>query len=1419
MSRLNDLDNSKNGVPFPPSRLLFHDDPQLYHSYCRAAPEDLLSSVTDSSNPLVLLLAPGDPRSILYTLYRNFDPEFRGRFSGARFLVIENWSLLQAREVLMLYLCLQVPHKMESQQGRLICAAIWAIFYCHSLKPPHLEILRDSAKILSLLGASIETWRSPANPLGKMVRFKDRETLSAVARHWKRWVEPRAKGVPPVSAVGEFRAKYLSLLHMTSLGNVVQRISERCVPHLVGVSAEGGRTQVRMREEMGSCVESGSPFAEEVLELPVDPQWESTTNLTFFDEAPQTKQYNPFYGQVPYLGFFHSFLFSPSNCRDGNVARSLTDKLPVGDEWFETRPLLANSVQQLALWLSAASRAIRKFTSQGSPSVTFTFECMEPITLCLKIMQDPQQYIPSLGAPPSFDVIHTFELIDTISPPDLVLTASLLLKDRHFLIANTVDYRCITSTLDQYLGSVFGIHPQIFTVMYGIRPLGVEASFSDCTYPRYTLYNPATHNGKNMDVRTVIFQRVVSTPYKLDNIGEMGFAPRGLVSCVHATAYNFPSNRFSHMMTMESVITGILSLVQQMAESVHVNRWQFWEPFIQHVRQEVSLVPYRQQLQTAALLHGIHFHITVNERDCPICRHRPLSSFLSSFSVPIKTLGLIPHTTLGLFVSRECHEVNSLLTHMRESDIIHAVAIRQDRDELYHLDFFFPRKFADDSFNLSVVKFMERTLSGKKVQVPSILYQGPLADHMTQGSRYTFRPLPQRRRSLRTPFGTLRSNVVNCERARSVIDVSRDLAFKVDYSNLKVIYDEVTQMRLTLRCNFRQIDVHFPYPVSFPDMKIEFHCRHNTATIVAPRDQQPFYAQTPLFLVCPTNRLFMPATPQTPPTVPRHLLTLELSQAELETVKALPMRWASPVIRLKEIISDLFHFVPTTRFLNICSEGKMVGVALIHDVVIDIDTRSPAIDLSYSFLEEGKDHTLLITAWSRIMTDQLTRTFSLPPENIDFFKKMFAHFAGRTHTVYSDNNRTSLCHIKMLRRHKVEGLFTRAVIFPLYPTVDSPPGGDSHSDDDGEEEEESMRRAPTFLAGIFATGAPASGSVKRIMDQLGPQFPAKAEVEPPGGGMGERSQIMMNIGGAGDLGKLGSLMQLLRESQFSHLSADLRSTVTQPIREPEKKEMKKEMKQDMPPAGSTGALGVREGVCEGERTAGTSSGKTESGERGEGTQSGKKKKKKKTVAAENVSGEITTPSQPCVEEVEDSTAEVKQLKKKNKEVKEERGDSGASGDDVKEVKEERGDSGASGDDVKGGSRHKHRSNGKEGVRSKGRCTNCGGTSDHMKKCAGCGKPRYCSRDCQKQHWKKHKPECLSDGEKRAEPAGDKPHPPPAVEEKGCSTCGKVSEDLKRCKCLMAAYCDISCQRKNWPHHKLTCSAAPGKVSHTPSVVM
>ncbi|KAJ7761261.1 hypothetical protein DFH07DRAFT_1059898 [Mycena maculata] len=52
------------------------------------------------------------------------------------------------------------------------------------------------------------------------------------------------------------------------------------------------------------------------------------------------------------------------------------------------------------------------------------------------------------------------------------------------------------------------------------------------------------------------------------------------------------------------------------------------------------------------------------------------------------------------------------------------------------------------------------------------------------------------------------------------------------------------------------------------------------------------------------------------------------------------------------------------------------------------------------------------------------------------------------------------------------------------------------------------------------------------------------------------------------------------------------------------------------------------------------------------------------------------------------------------------------------------------------------------------CENCMTRMD-LRRCAGCGVMRYCSRECQKAHWKKHKPHCVMNVElsKRAEALG------------------------------------------------------------------
>ncbi|KAJ7676706.1 hypothetical protein DFH06DRAFT_1168858 [Mycena polygramma] len=46
------------------------------------------------------------------------------------------------------------------------------------------------------------------------------------------------------------------------------------------------------------------------------------------------------------------------------------------------------------------------------------------------------------------------------------------------------------------------------------------------------------------------------------------------------------------------------------------------------------------------------------------------------------------------------------------------------------------------------------------------------------------------------------------------------------------------------------------------------------------------------------------------------------------------------------------------------------------------------------------------------------------------------------------------------------------------------------------------------------------------------------------------------------------------------------------------------------------------------------------------------------------------------------------------------------------------------------------------------CENCFVSHQDLRRCAACGLTRYCSRECQRAHWKKHKPDCGENVEAR-----------------------------------------------------------------------
>ncbi|CAI8054987.1 hypothetical protein GBAR_LOCUS30006 [Geodia barretti] len=1510
MSKLNDLDNADGGIPFPPSRLLLHDHVQMYYSFCRAAPEDVLSCVTGTPRPLVLLLAPGDTRSLLYTLYRNFDPEFRGRFEGADFLMIENWSLLQARDILMLHLCLQLPHKIENEEGRLLCAAIWAIFYSVTLRPPHVRVLKDAVTALSQFTSSLEAWASPENPLGKIVKFRNQETFTAVAGHWRRWSEDKPNHVPYLEFQQELRFSFLS---KKSLFNDLNGYTEQCVTYLLGLCSDSVpmKTQQQMREEFSAFLQKGVTFAEDMLQLPVGEDWETTPNVTLYDGTSHTKIHNPFYALVPFLGFFHSLLFSPSGCRDGNIPRSLCDKLPVTDDKFESQPILANCIQQLILWLSASSRALRKFTVQASPCMTFTFECSDPISLCLRVQRNPELYTSSLGVDPSFDLVHSFECVDGVSPPDLVFQAVPLLKDDRCLIVKTVDHRSVGSSMESYLGSLFGLHPQIFPVMFGFRSVSVDGSFSDCTVVRHSAWNQE-HRHKSYDVRTLVFQRVLSTPYVIENLEDIDFAPKALVSVIHGATYNFPVNRFAHMMSMETVIAGILAFVSQMEEDTPVHRWQFWDDFVQLVKVESTLEPFLHHLQTVSMLHGLHLHVTVTERDCPVCRYRPLSSYLSFFSLKIEDPVMVPHMTIGLFIHRDTHNVDNILVEKKETYFIHALALRQDEDGQFFVDFYFPKLFVDDSYKLTLVKFSEENMMGQLVQVPVVLYQGLLKDCVEEVSRYSFYPLPKRRPSMLSAFGKMRVHVAGCEKVKSIIDIPPNLVYRLDCNNLMVDSNQATQMHLCLKVNeYCRYDIYFPYPVVFSEMKVEFHCREDTVTITARRDYYSYRKVSPLFLVTPTNRLFLPAAPVDPPPS-RNYLALQLSPLEEDTLARRPMKLVPPIIKLKYILRDLFKLASSRcRFVHVHTtkdNSELSGMIVIHDEVVDLDTRSPAIDLSFCFLKDGEDKHDLVAAWGKISADHMARTLFVPHENLEHVTKMFEYYARRTHTVYTENNRTSLCRIKVLRKNNIEVFFTRAVVFPMYASPDQQIDEESSEDDQVDAE---IRRIPHFMSSVTSRGGvPINDEVKKVIEALSPSrknseerrrgatqvslttqaaesaivntlFEAIRDAQSYNGST--LFHLFAGLPSGTTVGSGGNSLTITREERLLtteyHIHETTGGAAAKPTPKPrEPKESREKLREKMrEKMRAREKVRVRSATVKEEKTkvkkpaANTSQRKKTDAVKTETKPLRKEPSKKDGVmppsredgvmpprreAKPPSTGEVKPKVKPSTNGAKPSTKGTKPLmedeaelvtkkqERKASEVKPaplkkpltsvSRNEEKESGREESGRKTDAVNSGALGeDDDSGGGKHKHKA---EGTRLKGKCTNCGKSTGHMKKCASCGRPRYCSRECQKQHWKVHKPDCIAEdktaereggreGEEPATRKQDVPRPlqekPTGVQEKQmtavavpgvlkCTTCGRNSDYLKRCKCVQVFYCDIECQRKDWPHHKLTCSAAPGK---------
>lgn len=102
------------------------------------------------------------------------------------------------------------------------------------------------------------------------------------------------------------------------------------------------------------------------------------------------------------------------------------------------------------------------------------------------------------------------------------------------------------------------------------------------------------------------------------------------------------------------------------------------------------------------------------------------------------------------------------------------------------------------------------------------------------------------------------------------------------------------------------------------------------------------------------------------------------------------------------------------------------------------------------------------------------------------------------------------------------------------------------------------------------------------------------------------------------------------------------------------------------------------------------------------------------------------------------------------------------------------------------------------------CSLCGRNGD-LKTCKGCDKQNYCSLECQTADWKTHKTSCTKEkgGAENIAEHNDNSSPI-------CAHCRSKSTSRVCKNCSAVFYCSKSCQKSHWKKHKTSCKARSGK---------
>ena len=951
-----------------------YDHSRHFYAYGNTPPEDFLQSVSvaDSREPTVLSLGCGDMRSPMFTILNNFG--FKGKnngFTGVKFVLNDRSASVLARNILFLYLCTTMPESIDKRKEWI--ASVWSLWYNHELQPQHKQMLEAATQQLLSWSSTWNIWSHC--PLSKFMQFSSPATFAKVKATWSNWKTYSEKCVPKMKSERE----EFQMFHLLAMGippgssrekGLRIRANEDVKINLAIHSFDTSLNE-KIVDEYVEYLSHGTEWAEIVLGIPMS-NGDTAVNPTLFEQD----NYNLHYSLTPYKGFSSSFLYTPAGVE--KTFGSLMRLLPVADHQFQSRPMLANAVQQFSMWLQATANMLK------SNKVSFTFDIGDSIEFSYFLLHNPNKY--SL-----FDAIYTSNLFDYIWPPQLVFSTIPLLKPSGTLFTATL--KTFVSMNNTFLETHFGFPPELFPVFLGVHCIGQDGKYSSAINHR------PCPNSLLPEAHCTIFpwREIESQLLVINNIGESKIA----VDCL--------SKLFSYVCHSNNPVEDFLCVLQQFLKRVQspILSSTFLNALAIAIKKDTSVECYLVQLQTQSFLRDLHMHITVTEDNCPVCNHQPPENYVQQLSLSVnmsqrnaesfilKLLDSIPRVTLTSF----------------------AVKVASSKLEL---TFYLP-KFYCSSQNGTLT--VETTVAEKKGLILGIetiipekktIFEGTIKSLKASATNYMFYPLGiSKVCTQELPLGCIVKHVdTGCSFETIILMNDTCLKTLKTKSNMQ---HSTGSKNLNLRCGSLTTRILYPYAVKTAKVSVE----NSQILVKVDRDCSIFYKERSTYYVNPGNQLSLPRFEFDIDTMRKYCY--------LQALYSVP---GYPVSFI-----NLFTYLVNKKQRCLIS-GKIsrrYTYVYIHNLHFSPIFGSPALEVSCCFLDEKPQY--LRSELDIQLGGKLKSEFDVnevDDDEYNLMKEILKFFSAITKCKISTTEHSNTIFLNA-QEH-----FDHAVLFPLYPNHANP---------------------------------------------------------------------------------------------------------------------------------------------------------------------------------------------------------------------------------------------------------------------------------------------------------------------------------------------------------------------------------------------